>query len=467
MSRTTFQSFFAAPLALHQPLWPEIYRHSISADAPDAEAAAAREASTLYNDSPADDFVIGDGVAVVPIHGVITKRGYWWSSRLHTDRLTEIVKQLSARGDIETIVYDIDSGGGQVAGTAGLAQAMFEARSTTNQIAVVNEFAASAALWIATAANHIVIPPTAEIGSMGVYQIHTDWSKYLEELGVKDTVIHAGKYKAIHERELTPELKAHEQGLIDGIYSAFVDDVARFRGVDSDHALKTWGDAKVFLGSEAVSNGLADELGTLSDVLDSLASGRSGRISLPATAEPNEEDNDMLTLNPETGAIMNGDKQIGTLVELNISAEMLQQHCAAAVKSITDAAVAAAVETATAKSGEDVKVAFFAQLDELGTTFGEANLASLIPVVKGEKDAATFRAEQAEAKVAAVQTELETVKKNAATPGFSGNGNGGEEPEAGTDPHAAYKAAYAKDADGFACVEDFIAFKDAEAAGRV
>ncbi|MEP3478005.1 MAG: S49 family peptidase [Fuerstiella sp.] len=472
MKDKTFHSFFSNPLAMHQPLWPEIYRLSCSDQPQESESSEAEGSDkTLYNDSPADDFIVSEAVAVVPIHGVMTKRGYWWSSRLSTDRLTDIVKQLTQRSDVEHIVLDIDSGGGQVHGTAQLGNAIFAARETKNVIACVNEFCASAALWVATAADHIVVPATGTIGSLGVYKIHADWSKYLQDVGIKETVIHAGKYKAIHERALTKELKDHEQSYINQMYSAFVDEVARYRGVESEFVLENWADARVFLGSEAVSNGLADELGTLSDVLESLAAGRSGRISLPAPESDQESDDNMpITVNSETGAIMDGEKQIGTLAELSLSAADLEKFCGPSVKAITDAASATAVEAASAEAGDTAKAEFFGQIDQLATDFADAGLSSIAPVVKGEKDVATFRAEQAEAKAAELAAENEALRKGKKAPGFSASdGNGdqgkGDDGPAGDDSNTDLKAAYEKDSEGFACVEDYIAFQTAHAKG--
>jgi signal peptide peptidase SppA len=467
---SAFLSFLSQPLAIHRPTLMEMVA-AFSRRESSSESREPISAASLAACCPTDaDLIVADGVALLPIHGPIVKRTQvfhgWYSDKVMvgSDFWAKTVKRLAARTDIDHIILDIDSGGGQVSGTETFANAVFEARQSTNVISVVNEFAASAALWIGAAASRIVIPPTAEIRSLGVYTIHADWSKWLDEVGIKETVIHAGKYKAIHERTLTDELKAHEQHLIDGLYSAFVDNVARFRGVSSEHVLENWAEARCFLGSEAVSNGLADELGTLSDVLESVAAGRSGRVSLPAPVEPEPEDNDdMLTLNADTGAIEKDGKQIGTFSELNISAEILQQHSAEAVKSITDKAVTEATATITEKAAKDALTAVFAQIDGLAESFGDATLSDIAPVIKGDKDAATFRAEQAEAAAAALKAENEKLRLGTRAPGFSssekeGKGNAGGD-------NAAFQAEWDANADGcqdeFACFEDFQAYQTA------
>ena len=477
----SLQEVLSQPLALHQPSISDLLHRMVQQQAQPANAAAP-----VYNDSPIEDFIVRSGVAVLPVHGLITKRGYWWSSRLSTDRLCEVIDGLIARGDITHLVVDADSGGGQVSGTPRLAETLYRARSTMRTICVVNEFAASAMLWIAAGCERIVIPPTGQMGSLGVYMIHTDWSKYLDELGIKDTVIHAGKYKAIHERTLTPELKAHEQRVIDGIYSEFVDDVARLRGVTSEHVLENWADARVFLGREAVSIGLADEVGTLSDVLDEIATGRSGQILVPTTVENEEPDEMSKATVTSAGAIQVDSKQICSVADLNLTAEQLQAFCGAAVAVLIKAegerlqaehktALEAAVTAAVEKAGADSIVV----IEALSTQFPEASLASLMPVIKGEKEPTVFRAEAAEARAKALEESLKAAEKQKAeggqAPGFAAAGGspatGQGQAGGGAGTTDVYAQAWNANVDNcqkeFAGVEDYTAYCKAKAAGML
>ncbi|MTW25939.1 S49 family peptidase, partial [Streptococcus pneumoniae] len=79
---------------------------------------------------------------------------------------------------------------------------------------VVNEFCASAGLWAASQCEHVVIPASGSIGSLGVYTIHMDNTKAWQEYGFEKTVIHRGKYKGIDERALNADAKADLQRFI-------------------------------------------------------------------------------------------------------------------------------------------------------------------------------------------------------------------------------------------------------------
>ena len=93
------------------------------------------------------------------------------------------------------IVFDGDSAWGEVDGTPELASEIFAARSQKPIIAVVNTLAASAASWLAAQADEIVISPSAQAGSIGVWVLHQDLSGLFEKMGVKNTLLCAGDHK--------------------------------------------------------------------------------------------------------------------------------------------------------------------------------------------------------------------------------------------------------------------------------
>jgi ClpP class serine protease len=96
-----------------------------------------------------------------------------------------------ADDNVRAIVLNIDSPGGSIFGTEELFNKIMAARGSKPITAVVNSVAASAAFWIASAADEIVITPGGMIGSVGVYMVHTDLSAAIAEDGVKETFISA------------------------------------------------------------------------------------------------------------------------------------------------------------------------------------------------------------------------------------------------------------------------------------
>jgi ClpP class serine protease len=90
-------------------------------------------------------------------------------------------------------------------------------------------------------------------------------------MGVKTTEIVAGKYKRIASRyaPLSEEGMAVLQEAVDYLYSVFVNDVAKFRGVTEEDALRM-ADGKVFIGKQSIKAGLVDQISNFSDFVKDL-----------------------------------------------------------------------------------------------------------------------------------------------------------------------------------------------------
>lgn len=224
-------------------------------------------------------------VAVIPVRGVIASRASMMTDissggGASSEAIDQAVKAALADDDVKAIVLDIDSPGGNALGVDEAAARIFEARGTKPIVAQVNATAASAAYWLASAAQEIVVTPSGMVGSIGVYTVHEDVSAALEKLGVKRTLIGAGKFKGEGVVEaLTEEAIAARQNDVDTYYGMFVDRVAAGRGVKSQDVRDGFGQGRVVLAAAAVAQGMADRVGTLDETLS-----RFGVSPTPATA---------------------------------------------------------------------------------------------------------------------------------------------------------------------------------------
>lgn len=212
-------------------------------------------------------YIVKDGVLHIPVKGVLLNHfaysfGSWATGYQYIGRAL-------ARGladeNVKGIALITDSPGGEVSGVFHLANKIYEGRSIKPIRAIVDEHSYSAAYLISSAANKIVVANTGGVGSIGVVTMHIDVTKALEKEGVKVTLIYAGKHKvdSYPYKELTKEAQERIQGRIDRTYGIFVADVARNRGMDEQAVRDT--EALTFHAEEAVSNGLADSIGSLDD----------------------------------------------------------------------------------------------------------------------------------------------------------------------------------------------------------
>lgn len=128
----------------------------------------------------------GGAVAILPLLGTIIPRANLMSEMsggTSVQRFTNNLRQALRDPDVASIVIDVDSPGGQVGGVPELADEIYQSRGDKRIVAVANTLAASAAYWIGSAADELVVTPSGEVGSVGVVAMHEDWSKFLEEKG--------------------------------------------------------------------------------------------------------------------------------------------------------------------------------------------------------------------------------------------------------------------------------------------
>jgi capsid assembly protease len=207
-------------------------------------------------------------VGIVPIFGTIGRWPDWWNDT-STAEIGAAFDAAMRNPNIGRIVLAVDSPGGAVGGVTELANKIFNARGTKPITAVSDVQMASAALWIASAADEIVVAPSSETGSIGVYARHVDRSAANEKAGVCVTYVAAGEFKVEGnpDQPLSAEALASLQADVKDVYRNFVKDVARFRGTLPSDVMYGMGKGRVLSAQKAVASGLADRVGTLEDVL--------------------------------------------------------------------------------------------------------------------------------------------------------------------------------------------------------
>lgn len=247
----------------------------------------AEEIQARIGDAKASSTPNRGSIAVLPLRGVIAHRVGAMdeaSGGMSTERFAAMFRQCLADDSISTIVIDVDSPGGTVQGVPELSAEILAARGRKPVIAVANAYMASAAYWIASAADEIVATPSAMVGSIGVYTAHEDLSAALENEGIKITLISAGKYKVEGNpfEPLGDEAKAVIQARVDDFYRQFVKAVAKGRGVTAGAVRGGYGQGRCLNAADALAAGLVDRIATMDATLARLSSGRGARAGIAA-----------------------------------------------------------------------------------------------------------------------------------------------------------------------------------------
>ena len=247
-------------------------------------------------DGPASEQQAEDGtlLAVVPFTGVVTRHGLstWYGYYPGTADIGRQLKALDQNKSIGAIVMVIDSPGGQVAGTPELAEIVYDIRKAGNTkiIAAVDTLMASAATYVGTACEKVYAMGTAMCGSIGVISSYSEYSKMLEQMGISVEVFREPSLKARFSG-VEPMDDDMRETMIDRnsvIYDAFVDDVAKYRGVSASAVKKRFGGGEVMFAEEALEAGMIDGVATpdavINMVFDDLAAANQ-EVSAKRTAK--------------------------------------------------------------------------------------------------------------------------------------------------------------------------------------
>ena len=231
----------------------------VQAPAPAAAAPAARTGSRASG-----------ATAVIPVLGTLMQRAESFNlceGGTAYGSVSLALRAANADETIGSILLDIDSPGGSVYGVAELAA---EIRASAKPVVgIANSLAASAAYWLAASCVECYVTPGGEVGSIGVWMAHEDWSKAMDESGIKTTLISAGKYKVEGNpyEPLAGEARDFLQSRTDDYYGAFIRDVAKGRKVSADQVRAGMGQGRVLGATQARAEGMVDDVMTFDDAV--------------------------------------------------------------------------------------------------------------------------------------------------------------------------------------------------------
>lgn len=254
--------------------------------ATDLEAIEREMGTVLENTHEA---TVRDGIAKIPICGPMFKFANLFTAISGATSYEMLATDLGAaldNPDVTAIVLDIDSPGGEALGCSELARLIAESRGTKPIIAYVSGYGCSAAYWLAVAADQVIVSDSAIVGSIGTRMTYIDTSEADAKDGVREIEIISSQspFKG-DDNPATESGRAATQRLVDSLAQVFVDAVAEYRGVTAEHVLAHFGQGGVFVGAEALANGMADGIGTYESVhAGLLASASTARPRLAITA---------------------------------------------------------------------------------------------------------------------------------------------------------------------------------------
>jgi signal peptide peptidase SppA len=211
-------------------------------------------------------YEVQDGVAVIPVCGVLSKNtdgiSRLFFGELETDEVVSAIERAAADPKVQATVLDVNSPGGLACGMPEASARVREAAKSKPIVAHTSDLMASAAYYLASQCTEIMATKSGNVGSIGTIVSFIDYSGAFARAGLKQEVFTDGSpYKAMGMpgTALTPEQRDEIQQRVDIIGRDFRQDVKAARPFLRESAMR----GQVYLGQQAVEIGMIDRIGSL------------------------------------------------------------------------------------------------------------------------------------------------------------------------------------------------------------
>ena len=207
---------------------------------------------------------VEEGIGIIDVCGPLSNDLWSWGGTTY-GAIQEQLKLAGADPGVKGILLNVNSPSGETDNAFETAALVAQTAKQKPVWAAASTMAYSAAYLLASQTDRIYCSAvTGGVGSIGVYCAHFDVSGMMQKMGVKVTLISAGKGKTDGNpyEPLSDSALADTQEQIDRLYGEFVGAVAKGRSILPQDIVKLG--ARCFDGANrAMAAGLADAPGDL------------------------------------------------------------------------------------------------------------------------------------------------------------------------------------------------------------
>ncbi len=218
----------------------------------------------IYRDVTPTKAVSRPHTAVIEISGAIAA-----DTEASAKSVVAALRAAFADPGAQGVVLLINSPGGSPVQAGIIADEIHRLRALHDKPihAVVEEVAASAAYYIASAAENIYVDKASIVGSIGVMMNGFGFTELMDKLGIERRLLTAGDNKGFMDpfSPQSDEQVQHARRMLDDIHQQFIDVVRRGRGDRLQESPEVFS-GLIWSGQRAVELGLADDLASLDRV---------------------------------------------------------------------------------------------------------------------------------------------------------------------------------------------------------
>lgn len=218
------------------------------------------------------DDVQEQNVAVIVASGSILD-GSQSPGTIGGDSTAALLREALTDDSVKAVVLRVDSPGGSVFASEIIANEVRALQAANKPVvASMGSVAASGGYWISVVTDKIIASPATVTGSIGVFGMFPTYQRTLATVGITTdgvgTTPWAGQLRP--DREMSSKTKQLFQLTINDTYDDFISGVADSRAMGKQD-VDSIAQGQVWTGSDALANGLIDELGTYDDAVRAAA----------------------------------------------------------------------------------------------------------------------------------------------------------------------------------------------------
>ncbi|TYQ15025.1 UNVERIFIED_CONTAM: protease-4 [Acetivibrio alkalicellulosi] len=221
---------------------------------------------------------IRGNIAILEINGAIMESDSTSFLSTETYRHKEFLEQLEhvfKNDSINGVVLKVNSPGGGVFESDEIHRKIVSLKEENDKPFVVymGKLAASGGYYVSAPADKIYADRNTITGSIGVIIGNLNFKELMDNIGIEENSIVSGKNKNILSpyQHMSDEQRQIIQSMVDEIHEQFLDVVSQGRNIEKSK-LRSIADGRIYSASQAKDVGLIDEIGTLDDAIDEVAS---------------------------------------------------------------------------------------------------------------------------------------------------------------------------------------------------
>ncbi|MGV8005025.1 signal peptide peptidase SppA [Photorhabdus temperata subsp. temperata] len=206
-------------------------------------------------------------IAVIIAQGAIVD-GQQVPGMVGGDTTAAQIRQARLDNNIKAVILRVNSPGGSVSASDVIRTELAALRAANKPVVVsMGGMAASGGYWISTPANYIIANQSTLTGSIGIFGVITTYENSLDHIGIHTDGVSTTPLAGISvTKGLSKEFSELMQLNIENGYKNFIGLVADSRNKTSEE-VDNIAQGHVWIGNDAKTNGLVDQLGDFDDAV--------------------------------------------------------------------------------------------------------------------------------------------------------------------------------------------------------